>query len=183
MGWLGNNTFNNLNDLFVQQIKDLYDAEKRLTEALPLMRDAATSSQLKEAFDMHNRQTHQHVARLEQVFRRINCEPEGETCPAMRGLIKEGQEMIDANGDCCVKDAALIAAAQRVEHYEMAGYGTVRSLAQQLGMNDVAQLLQQTLDEEGEADKKLTAIAEGQSNTMSPQGMPQGAATQQWNAS
>ncbi|HSV14965.1 MAG TPA: ferritin-like domain-containing protein, partial [Tepidisphaeraceae bacterium] len=145
---------------------------------------AATSSQLKSAFEMHAQQTQQHVARLERVFRSINCQPESESCPAMRGLIKEGQEMIDAQGDCSVKDAGLIAAAQRVEHYEMAAYGTVRSLAQQLGLSDAAQILQQTLDEEGETDKRLTQIAESQANAMSPQGMPQGAgSTQQWNGS
>jgi len=183
MGLLSNYTFNNLNDLFVQKLKGLYDAEQQLTQALPLMRDAATSSQLKAAFELHNQQTQQHITRLEKVFQRINCRPEAETCPAMKVLIKEGQEMIDANGDCAVKDAALIGAAQGVEHFEMACYGTARTLAQQLGLNDVVPLLQQTLDEEGETDKKLTLIAQSQANVSAPKGMPQGAGEQQqWNS-
>ncbi len=160
MGFLGNNVFNTLNDLFVEQLQDLYDAENRLTEALPKMRDAASSASLKDAFESHLAETEQHVRRLEQVFKQIGLEPERETCPAMKGLIKEGQEMIDAEGDPIVKDSALIAAAQRVEHYEMAGYGSVRSFAQRLGLGEVANTLQMTLDEEGAADKKLTMIAE-----------------------
>jgi len=160
MGFLGNNVFNTLNDLFVEQLEDLYDAENRLTEALPKMRDAATSASLKDAFDSHLAETEGHVRRLEQIFAQIGLEPTRETCPAMKGLIKEGQEMIDAEGDPLVKDAALIAAAQRVEHYEMAGYGTVRSFARRLGLGEVVNTLQMTLDEEGAADKKLTQIAE-----------------------
>jgi len=160
MGLLGNVEFNSLNDLFLHQLEDLYDAEQRLTSALPQMAEAATSPQLKQAFHTHLDQTRTHVTRLEQVFHRIGAEPKRETCPAMKGLIKEGQEMIDAKGDSTVRDAALIAAAQRVEHYEMAGYGTVRNFAQHLGMDDVAQLLQKTLDEEGETDKLLTQLAE-----------------------
>ena len=160
MGLLGSNEFNNLNDLFVHQLGDLYDAENRLIDALPKMADAACSQQLKTAFSEHLMQTRTHAQRLEQVFHRIGCEPKRETCPAMKGLIQEGQDMIDAKGDDAVRDAALIAAAQRVEHYEMAGYGTVRTFAQQLGLTDVAQTLQQTLDEEGETDKMLTRIAQ-----------------------
>jgi ferritin-like metal-binding protein YciE len=163
---LFNYEFNSLNDLFVQQLKDLYDGEMQLTEALPLMADAATSSQLKNAFQTHFRETQGHVQRLEQVFRAINQEPERESCPAMKGMIKEGNDAIKAKGDPNVRDAALIAAAQRVEHYEMAGYGTVRTFAQQLGRDDLAQILQQTLEEEGAADKKLTSIAESQVNQM-----------------
>jgi ferritin-like metal-binding protein YciE len=156
--------FNNLEDLFLQQAEDLYDAETRLIDALPLMSQAATSSDLKQAFDSHLRETQGHKARLEDVFRRIGKEPKRETCKAMQGLIKEGDEMISAKGDPKVKDAALIAAAQRVEHYEMAGYGALRTFARQLGWQDVASTLQQTLDEEGNADKKLTAIAESHVN-------------------
>lgn len=163
---LFNYEFNSLNDLFVQQLKDLYDSEMQLTEALPLMAEAATSSQLKNAFQTHFRETQGHVQRLEQVFRAINQQPERESCPAMKGMIKEGNDAIKAKGDPNVRDAALIAAAQRVEHYEMAGYGTVRSFAQQLGHDDLARILQQTLEEEGEADKKLTAIAESSVNQM-----------------
>jgi ferritin-like metal-binding protein YciE len=135
-----------------------------------MMRDAATSSQLKAAFEQHNQQTRQHVARLEKVFQSIGCEPEAESCPAMRGLIKEGEEMIGAKGDNNVRDAGLIAATQRVEHYEMAACGTVRSLARHLGLTGAADILQQTLNEEGEADKKLTQIAESQANIAAPQG-------------
>ncbi|HSU68773.1 MAG TPA: ferritin-like domain-containing protein, partial [Tepidisphaeraceae bacterium] len=126
------------------------------------------SSQLKNAFQEHFRQTQGHVQRLEQVFRAINCEPERESCPAMKGMIKEGNDMIKASGNPAVKDAGLIAAAQRVEHYEMAGYGSVRTFAQQLGRDDLARILQQTLDEEGQTDKKLTAIAESNVNQMAP---------------
>jgi ferritin-like metal-binding protein YciE len=160
MGLFSNATFNSLNDLFIEQLQDLYDAEHRLTEALPLMREAATSSELKNAFDMHLGETQNHIRRLEQVFSQLGVAAERQTCPAMKGLIKEGQEMIDAEGDPSVKDAALIAAAQRVEHYEMAGYGSVRSFAQRLGLGEVANTLQMTLNEEGAADKKLTQIAE-----------------------
>lgn len=170
MGLLGMTEFNNLQDLFVQQLEDLYDAEKRLTDALPKMAEAASSSQLKQAFTDHLAETRQHVARLEQVFQKMGMEPKRETCPAMKGLIKEGEEMISARGDDKVRDAGLIAAGQRVEHYEMAGYGTVRTFAQQLGMQDVASILQQTLDEEGQADKKLTSIAESSTNPQAARG-------------
>lgn len=158
--------FQNLNDLFVMELKDLYDAEQQLTKALPDMADAASAPQLKNAFTEHLRQTEGHVRRLEQVFRGINQEPEAETCPAMRGLIKEGSDIISAKGDAAVRDAGLIAAAQKVEHYEIASYGSVRTHAQHLGRDDLARILQQTLDEEGEADKKLTAIAESGVNQM-----------------
>ncbi len=156
--------FNNLNDLFVNQLEDLYDAEQRITEALPQMSQAAHSSQLKQAFDSHLQETRGHVRRLETVFQQLGMEPKRETCQAMKGLISEGSQIIKASGDENVRDAGLIAAAQRVEHYEMAGYGTVRSLARQLGRDDIAQILQQTLDEEGAADKKLSAIAESNVN-------------------
>jgi ferritin-like metal-binding protein YciE len=159
--------FHGLNDLFINQLQDLYDAEYRLTEALPKMADAASSSQLRSAFQDHLRQTQNHVARLQQVFDRIGCEPKRETCDAMKGLISEGEHIIGAKSDGDTRDAGLIAAAQKVEHYEIAGYGTVRTFAQQLGLNDVAQILQQTLNEEGEADKKLTQIAESRVNPQS----------------
>ena len=155
---------NSFNDLFVNQIEDLYDAEQRLTKALPKMAEAARSSQLKQAFQSHLTETEGHVARLEQIFRDINVEPVRETCEAMKGLIAEGEEMIKASGDPDVKDAALIAAAQRVEHYEMSGYGTARSFAQRLGLNQAATLLQQTLNEEKAADAKLNTIAESSVN-------------------
>ncbi len=164
MGIFGSTEFNNLQDLFEQQLCDLYDAEKRLVEALPKMSKAAHSAELKRAFDSHLTETKTHVDRLEGVFKRIGKKPSRETCEAMKGLIKEGEEMAHAKGDEAVCDAALIAAAQRVEHYEIAGYGTLRSFAQRLGLAEVAQTLQTTLDEEGNADKKLTQIAESTVN-------------------
>lgn len=157
-------SLNSFDDLFTHQLQDLYDAELQLTEALPKMADAAQSSDLRNAFNTHLLETRDHVKRLEQVFRAVNKEPERQTCPAMKGLIKEGSETISASGDGRVKDAALIASAQRVEHYEIAAYGTLRTLAQQAGLSEVASLLQKTLDEEGNTDKKLTRLAESQIN-------------------
>jgi ferritin-like metal-binding protein YciE len=159
MGFLSSTELNSLDDLLLDQVKDLYDAEHRLVDALPKMADAATSTHLRNAFLEHLEQTRNHVARLEKVFASINIEPERETCAAMKGLITEGSQAIDAKGNPAVKDAALIAAAQRVEHYEMAGYGSARTFAEQLGLMDAAGLLQATLDEEGAADHKLTQLA------------------------
>jgi len=164
MGLFSGLTLNTFDDLFLVQIQDLYDAEQRLTKALPKMAEAAVSPRLKSAFQQHLRETEQHVARLEKVFGTLGLTPERETCEAMKGLIAEGDEAVSAQGDPSVKDAALIAAAQRVEHYEMAGYGTVRTLAEQLGRQEVARILQQTLDEEGACDKLLTEIAESSVN-------------------
>jgi len=161
-----NYQYNSLSDLMVQQLKDLYDCEQQLTEALPKLAQAANSPALKRAFQDHFNQTQTHVNRLEQVFRGLDCEPEAETCPAIKGIIKEGNDIASAKGDPAVRDAGLIAAAQRAEHYEIAGYGTVRTFAQHLGRNDLAQILQMTLDEEGEADKKLTTLAESGINQM-----------------
>jgi ferritin-like metal-binding protein YciE len=152
--------FNSLEDLFIEQIEDLYDAENRLTKALPKMAEAAHSPDLRSAFQTHLRETEGHVVRLERVFQKLGRTPERETCEAMKGLIAEGEEMISAKGDPSVKDAALIAAAQRVEHYEIAAYGTARTFARQLGRESIANELQETLDEEGNADKILTEIAE-----------------------
>lgn len=160
MGLFSSNTFNSLSDLLLEQLQDLYDAEQRLVEALPKMREAASSSELKNAFDMHLEETRGHVRRLENIFSQLGYAAERQTCPAMKGLIKEGQDMIDAQGDPMVKDSALIAAAQRIEHYEMAGYGAVRSFARRLGLPEIADTLQMTLNEEGNADKKLVEIAE-----------------------
>jgi len=152
--------FDSFDTLLVDQLEDLYDAEQRLTKALPKMASAAHSSTLKSAIQQHLQQTENHVTRLERVFGILGRSPQGTTCYAMKGLIEEGQEAIDATGDPDVKDAALIAAAQRVEHYEIAGYGTVRTFAERLGRSDAAQLLQETLNEEESTDKKLTQIAE-----------------------
>ena len=157
-------SLNSFDDLFSHQLKDLYDAEMQLTEALPKMADAASASDLRNAFNTHLMETRDHVKRLEQVFQRLGKSPERQSCPAMKGLIKEGNEAVGASGDPSVKDAALIASAQRVEHYEIAAYGTLRTLARQVGLSDVASLLQRTLDEEGSCDKKLTAIAESHVN-------------------
>lgn len=152
---------NSLKDLYVEQLRDLYSAETQLISALPKMAQAASSSALKTAFQQHLDETRTQKQRLEQIFSEIGAPPQGETCEAMEGLIKEGEEVIKASGDAKVKDAALIAAAQRVEHYEMAGYGTVRTYADELGFSDAKKLLQKTLDEEGNADKKLNSLAEG----------------------
>lgn len=153
-------SLNSFDDLFSHQLEDVYDAENQLIDALPKMADAAQSSDLRNAFNTHLMETREHAKRLEQVFSMLGKEPSRTTCPAMKGLVKEGSEVISATGDARVKDAGLIAAAQRVEHYEMAAYGTLRSLAQQRGRDDIAKLFQKTLDEEGNADKKLTRIAE-----------------------
>jgi ferritin-like metal-binding protein YciE len=146
--------------LFVEQLQDLYDAEQRLTKALPKMAAAAHNPALKSAFQEHLRQTENQVRRLEQVFQSLGKSAQTKTCEAMKGLVEEGSEVISGEGDPDVKDAALIAAAQRVEHYEMAGYGTVRTFAQRLGKSEAARLLQETLNEETETDKKLTTLAE-----------------------
>jgi ferritin-like metal-binding protein YciE len=153
-----------LKDLLIDELKDLNDAEHQITKALPKMAKAASNPQLQTAFTSHLAETEGQIRRLEQVFKALGLNPTRKTCEAMKGLLKEGDEVLEEKADPDVKDAALIAAAQRVEHYEMAGYGTVRTFARTLGLNDVAQLLQETLNEEGAADKKLTQIAERQVN-------------------
>jgi ferritin-like metal-binding protein YciE len=160
MGLFTGLTLNSFDDLFVEQLEDLYDAEQRLTKALPKMAQAAHSTALKTAFQDHFRQTEGHVSRLEQIFRLLGKSAQAKTCDAMKGLIAEGDEAISASGRADVRDAALIAAAQRVEHYEIAGYGCARTFAERLGREQAARLLQQTLDEEAATDKKLTALAE-----------------------
>ncbi len=152
-------TIRTFEDLLVDEIKDLYDAEHQLTKALPKMAKAATSPVLKSAFESHLKQTEEHIKRLEQVFAGLGKKPTRKTCAAMKGLVEEGSEVIEEEMDPEVKDAALIGAAQRVEHYEMAGYGTVRTFAHLLGHHDLEAILQSTLDEEGAADHKLTDIA------------------------
>jgi ferritin-like metal-binding protein YciE len=157
-------TFETLRDLYLNELRDLYSAETQLLDALPKMAEAAASSQLREAFTGHLKQTEGHVRRLEDIFEALDEEPSGETCKAMQGLIAEGEEYVKASGERDVRDAGLIGAAQRVEHYEIAGYGTTRTLAERLGEGEAAEKLQATLDEEREADQKLTAIAEGEVN-------------------
>ncbi len=151
-----------LHDVFVDELKDLYNAETQLTKALPKMAKAASSEELRAAFEHHLEETENHVQRLEKIFQKMNLPSKGKRCKAMAGLIAEGSEIIEKEGGDhgAVKDAALIAAAQKVEHYEIAGYGSVRTHAQQLGLDEAANLLQETLDEEGAADKKLTEIAQ-----------------------
>ncbi len=159
-----NYEFHHLSDLFVHELKDLYDAEYRLAEALSKMSQAASSLDVKEAFDVHLDQTRGHIRRLEEVFRGLKIEPERESCKAMKGIVDEGSDIVSAKGNDKVRDAGLIAAAQRAEHYEMAGYGTARTFARQLGRDDLAMILQQTLDEEGQTDKRLTELAESHVN-------------------
>ena len=151
-------------DLFIDQLRDLYSAETQIVKALPKMAKAASSDELRGAFEEHLEQTEGHVERLEEIFDRIGVKPKGKKCEAMEGLLDEGKEILKMDAEPHVRDAALIAGAQRVEHYEMAGYGCARTFARLLGDTDSADLLQQTLDEEGEADKKLTQIAESSIN-------------------
>jgi ferritin-like metal-binding protein YciE len=159
-----------LRDLLIEELRDLYDAEKQLTQALPKMAEAATSQELKSAFEHHLEETRGHVSRLDKIFQQIGDKSAGEACEAMKGLIKEGETLVKAEGNSDVRDAGLIGAAQRVEHYEMAGYGTARSLARRLGENQVAETLQQTLNEEAKANEKLTSIAESQVNVSAASG-------------
>jgi ferritin-like metal-binding protein YciE len=149
-----------LHDLLVDELKDLYSAETQLTKALPRMAKAAASDELRTAFEAHLQETENQIERLETIFKQLEISPKGKKCKAMMGLIEEGKEMIEMEGEEAVKDAALIAAAQRVEHYEIAGYGTVRTYAQLLGFEEAANLLQETLDEEAAADLKLNELAQ-----------------------
>lgn len=150
---------NDLKTLMIHELKDLYSAESQLVKALPRMVKAAHNDKLRHAFSEHLEETRNHVKRLEGVFKTLGYSPSGQHCNGMEGLLEEGKDMIEEDAPEEVKDAGLIAAAQRVEHYEMAGYGCARTFARMLGMEDIAEILQQTLDEEGEADKKLTDLA------------------------
>ncbi|QEL17609.1 YciE/YciF ferroxidase family protein [Limnoglobus roseus] len=153
-------SLDSLQDLYVDELKDLYSAEAQLLKALPRMAKAASAPELQAAFTEHLEVTRGQVERLDTIFAALGVSPKGKKCKAMEGLVEEGKEVIDEDGEPAVKDAALIGAAQRVEHYEMAGYGTVRTFARLLGYTEAEKLLQQTLDEEGEADKALTQLAE-----------------------
>jgi ferritin-like metal-binding protein YciE len=159
------NQVRNLNELFVDSLKDLYDAEQQIVKALPKMIDQAESTDLKQGFQEHLDVTHRQVERLDQIFKELKMPAQGKHCKGMEGIIKEGNEMMKEMADPMVKDAALIAAAQKVEHYEIAGYGTARAYAQALGHENIASLLDQTAKEEGQTDKKLTRLAEGHINT------------------
>ena len=149
-----------LHELYVEQLKDLYDAEHQIVKALPNMISEVSSQQLRSALNEHLQITKQQAGRIERIFENIGQKVKGEKCKGMEGIIKEGIELVKKAEDEDVRDAATIAAAQRVEHYEIAGYGTVRTYAQLLDEQESAQLLQQTLDEEKEADQELTALAE-----------------------
>jgi ferritin-like metal-binding protein YciE len=148
-----------LKDLYIQELKDLYSAENQIIKALPKMVKAATNKQLAAGFEEHFKQTKEHVARLEKILTSHDESTRGPKCEGMEGVLKEGEEMIKEDADEEVRDAGLIAAAQRVEHYEMAGYGCARTYAELLGDPDGAQLLQTTLTEESDTDKKLTKLA------------------------
>lgn len=149
-----------LKELYLKELRDIYDAEKQITKALPKMAKAASSSRLREAFQHHLGQTKNHISRLEQIFDELDGSPKGESCDGMEGLIEEGSDVIDEDMDGEAKDAGLISAAQRVEHYEIAAYGTVCTYANILGEKEAASLLQETLNEEKEADRNLTILAE-----------------------
>jgi ferritin-like metal-binding protein YciE len=150
-----------LNDLFVEQLADLHSAETQLIDALPKMTAAASHDELKQAFQHHLEETRDHVRRLDDIIAGLGRAVPTEICEGMRGLIRESEEIVTAGGDPDVRDAGLIAAAQRVEHYEIAAYGTARTLAEQLDLGDARELLDQTLDEEAQADRLLTKIATG----------------------
>lgn len=150
-----------LHELFIEQLRDLYDAENQLIKALPKMAEAANSDELRQGFEDHLEQTKEHARRLEMVFEGLGEKAKAKKCKAMEGLVKEGSEAIDEDMDPDVKDAALIAAAQRVEHYEIAGYGTARTFANLMGHEEAVSLLEQTLNEEKETDAKLSELAEG----------------------
>ena len=150
----------NLRKLYVEELRDLYNAENQLVKALPKMAKGTSSDELKQALEDHLEQTEGHVERLEEIFEGLDENPKGKTCKAMKGLVEEGSEILKEEGEESVLDAGIIAAAQKVEHYEIASYGTVRTWAKLLGEDEAAELLQETLDEEGEADKLLNQLAE-----------------------
>jgi ferritin-like metal-binding protein YciE len=151
---------NSLQELYVDELKDLYDAENQIIKALPKMIDAASSEELQNALTEHLEVTREQAKRIEQIFQNMGEKLKAEKCKGMEGVIREGAEILSEDMDENVKDAAIISAAQRVEHYEMAGYGTVRTWANLLGESEAEELLQQTLDEEKEADEKLNELAE-----------------------
>jgi ferritin-like metal-binding protein YciE len=153
-----------MEDLFLEQVEDLYDAEKRLVKALPKMAEASTSQTLRQAFESHLMETEGHVSRLENIFRTLGQDAKGQTCDAMKGLIGEGEDVVGNIDQSSLRDAGLIAAANRVEHYEIAAYGSARTFAEILGLSEAALLLEQTLQEEKEADRKLTDLAESMIN-------------------
>ena len=154
-------SLDSLHDLYVDELKDIHSAERQLLRALPRMAKAAESPELRSAFESHLKETEKQVERLDKIFAELEKKATGKKCKGMEGLIEEGKEMMEEEADPAVMDAALIAAAQRVEHYEIAAYGCVRNYAELLGYASAARLLQQSLDEEEAADKKLSQLAEG----------------------
>ena len=161
---------NSLRELFVEELRDLYDAENQLIKALPKMAEGSSSPELREAFEEHLGQTRNHATRLEKIFAGLGEKPKAEKCKGMEGLVKEGSDLLKEDDfDPEVKDAAIIGAAQRVEHYEIAGYGTVRTFAELLGEEEAVSLLEETLEEEKETDQKLTELAE-QINVVAQEG-------------
>ena len=153
-----------LDDLYVDQLADIYDAEKRLVKALPKMAQKASTPELRSAFEDHVQKTRHHVERLEEIFQELGRDATAKKCKAMMGLISEGKDILDKDIDPKIRDAGIVAAAQKVEHYEIAAYGTLRTLAETRGDRRAAQLLQETLNEEKEADHKLTVVAESSIN-------------------
>jgi ferritin-like metal-binding protein YciE len=149
-------TIDSMEKLFVDELRDLYSAETQITKALPKLAKASSSNELRAAFEHHLKETEEQVKRLDQIFETLGESPKGETCEGIKGVIEEGEKMLKATQEGPVRDEALISAAQRVEHYEMAGYGTVRTYAERLGKQQVVQLLERTLQEEKNADRKLT---------------------------
>ncbi len=157
---LFSSNIDNLQQLFVEQLRDLYDGEQQITKALPKMIDKSTNPALKSALQEHLEVTRDQITRLDRIFSELGEKTSGESCKGMSGVISEGDHLVSKGGDPAVTDACIITSAQRVEHYEIAGYGTVRTLARQLGRANFAQLLEQTLEEEKEADHKLSQLAE-----------------------
>lgn len=155
---------NTLEDLLTDELKDLYSAENQLIKALPKMAKAAYSEELRMAFEEHLEQTRNHATRLEQVCQELDVSPRGKKCVGMEGLIEEGKEIMSEDADPAPMEAGLIGAAQKVEHYEIAAYGTASAHARQLGFNSIARILDKTLEEERTADEKLTKLAENQVN-------------------
>jgi ferritin-like metal-binding protein YciE len=149
-----------LRDLYIDELRDLYSSETQLVKALPKLAKASSNEQLREAFEEHLQQTEEHVSRLEQIFEKLNEKPTGKKCMGMEGLVKEGAETMGEDYPDEVMDAAVIGAAQRVEHYEIAAYGTVREMAKILGEDDHVSLIEETLEEEKQADQKLTELSE-----------------------
>jgi ferritin-like metal-binding protein YciE len=150
----------NLQQLFVEQLRDLYDGEQQITKALPKLIDKAKNAELKDALQEHLDVTHEQIRRLDEIFNMLDEDASGETCKGMKGVLAEGDDLVSDAKDSAVLDASIIASAQRVEHYEIAGYGTVKTYAKLLGRADIASLLDQTLEEEKEADETLSGIAE-----------------------